>query len=253
MTDYSIRKEIAGGGNTIYEADLLINEGNTDFECINTNNSSTKFEATLKTARELGLEGNYSTRYEADKAIYDSIYDKPIPFFNLNENISTDSEFNALPWGKKIEYIQLLRDIGKNKWSLISLPYTCKRSDISLSQNDVSFCKVLSIRGNVDRGSGTFTSQLVNDNDTIQANYPYAVYNRSNLIIPSIQAYNVRFTSNRQKSNIVKIDDNWSFVANMFKTNYSGNYAISNGDTVEWLPSNTEVLAYKGLFLNTNL
>ena len=251
-TDFEIRKAIAGDGNTIFECDSNLGSGVTDYEVLKTlANGATKYECTLNYARSLGLLGNYQTRYEADLAIYEASKE-PIPYFELNEDISTDEEFNNLPWGRTIEVIELKRTLENNTWYTLAFPFDCKRTDIALTQQELSICEVLRVKGNIDDG-GYYDSVLVADDGVIKANHPYQVYNHSGQAITSLIGNNVHFTTNKLKTNTIHINDNYYFIANFFCRTFGVDepytYAYNNGQALVWIPdTGKEIKAYSGVF-----
>lgn len=258
MNDYDIRKAIAGGGNTIYEADKLLtgSDGVTDYEVLKTLASgNSKFECTLNYARSLGLDGNYQTRYEVDKAIYE-MNDLPIEYYKLNPDISTDEEFNSLPWGRHINTIELPTSWENNVWYTFAVPFDCKRTDFVLGQDKLSICELLRTKGNVDEGGG-YDSILISDNGVIKANHPYQVYNCSGEKIEKLIANGVEFTSQRMKTNRISIDDNFWFIANYLRNTYgvgeTKHYAYNNGSQIVWVPdTGMEIKAYSGIFESKN-
>lgn len=257
QTDYEIHKAVAGGkGNTIYEADNLLSPGTTDYECVKNlfGKGETKFECTKKYAKQIGLRGEWATRFEVDLALYDALYNEPIEYYKLDPDISTDTEFNNLPWGRKINTIELDGTWENNTWYTITFPFNCKRSDFVLGNDKLSICKVLKIKGVTDT-EAYYDSALIGDSGDIEANYPYQMYNHSGQAITQLLAENVRFTNNHIKESTIPIytDGEWEFIGCYFKKMYgvgsNKEYMVNNGVTLEWVDENgVEVKAYSGIF-----
>lgn len=257
QTDYEIHKAVASGqGNTIYEADNLLSEGITDYECVKNlfGDGETKFECTKNYAKQLGLQGDWATRFEVDLALYDAMHNEPIEYYKLNPDISTDEEFNNLPWGRKINTIELDGAWENTTWYTITFPFTCKRSDFVLGQDKLSICKVLKIKGVTDT-EAYYDSALVGMDDTIEANYPYQMYNISGSRITQLLAENVRFTNNHIKESVVPVytDGEWEFIGCYFKKMYgvgsTQEYMVNDGQKLLWVDENgVEVKAYSGIF-----